>query len=82
MTDLHCQGLTVKRGGRLLVDDMSFGATPGEVIGVLGPNGAGKSTMLRALAGLIPFQGSVALGGRQMTAMTLREQARALSPPD
>ncbi len=61
----------------MLVDDMSFGATPGEVIGVLGPNGAGKSTMLRALAGLIPFQGSVALGGRQMTAMTLREQARA-----
>jgi sodium transport system ATP-binding protein len=35
------------------VDAVSFGASPGEIVGLLGPNGAGKTTTLRMLATLV-----------------------------
>ena len=41
-------------------------AEPGEVVALVGPNGAGKSTLLRALAGLLPAQGSLVLAGEEL----------------
>lgn len=46
--------ITFRLGGRTLLDEVSFSAEPGRVLGLLGPNGAGKSTLLRCLAGLVP----------------------------
>lgn len=34
-------------------DDISFSASPGEVVGIIGPNGAGKTTLLRIIAGIM-----------------------------
>ncbi|MFF2009913.1 ABC-F family ATP-binding cassette domain-containing protein [Streptomyces sp. NPDC058195] len=48
------RGVTVSRGDRLLLDDVSLVVRPGERIGVVGENGAGKTTLLRLLAGLEP----------------------------
>lgn len=46
------------------VNDVSFTAKPGEVLGLLGPNGAGKSTTIKAITGLLrPTAGSVRVGG-------------------
>ena len=50
--------------GRL---EASFEAAAGEVVAVVGPNGAGKSTLLRALAGLVPVQGSLTVDGASWT---------------
>lgn len=41
---------------------------PGSLVAVAGPSGAGKSTLLAALAGFLPFEGRVTLGGRDVTA--------------
>ena len=46
---------------------------------VVGPNGAGKSTLLKALAGLLPVRGAVALLGRPMAGMPRRQRARQLA---
>ncbi len=46
--------MTVSRGGREVLREVSFAARPGEICAVVGPNGAGKSTLLLALAGLLP----------------------------
>ncbi len=51
---LTVEGLSVARGGKLVVEDVSFIAAPGDLIAVVGPNGAGKSSMFAALLGLIP----------------------------
>lgn len=46
------------------VDDISFEAKEGQVIGVLGPNGAGKTTLLRMLAGImVPTNGEITIDG-------------------
>lgn len=44
--------ITKQRGGRTILSDISFEASPGRVTGFLGPNGAGKSSTLRILLGL------------------------------
>ncbi|WP_310566011.1 ABC transporter ATP-binding protein [Hydrogenophaga sp.] len=46
---------------------------------IVGPNGAGKSTLLKALAGLLPHSGEIALLGRPLAAWPSRERAQRLS---
>jgi iron complex transport system ATP-binding protein len=45
---------TVLRGGRRVLDHVSFAPRPGELVALCGPNGAGKTTLLLALCGLLP----------------------------
>ena len=49
-------------------------AEPGEVVAVIGPNGAGKSSLVRALAGLVPAEGTAMLDGTDL--LTVPAQAR------
>ncbi|MBN1858132.1 ABC transporter ATP-binding protein [Candidatus Bipolaricaulota bacterium] len=50
---IRAEGLTRAFGKRLVVDDLTFEAQPGGILGLLGPNGAGKTTTIRMLAGII-----------------------------
>jgi iron complex transport system ATP-binding protein len=76
MTILAAENVTVKRGGKTILEDVSFQAYAGEFIAVLGPNGAGKSTLLKVLAGLMkPSSGKVMLGNKKISAVSLRQLA-------
>jgi ABC-2 type transport system ATP-binding protein len=51
---LEVRNLTKRYGDIVAVDDVSFSANQGQVLGFLGPNGAGKTTTMRILTGFLP----------------------------
>lgn len=77
MTELVARAVTVRRGGRAIVDGVSASLGSGMFVALVGPNGAGKSTLLSCLAGLLaPDGGEVALDGRPVQALDRRDLAR------
>lgn len=67
MTGLRVEGLTRRFGKTVAVDNLSFLASHGEILGLLGPNGAGKSTTFMCLAGLLrPDAGSIRYDGKTL----------------
>jgi ABC-2 type transport system ATP-binding protein len=87
MTVLECRQVTRRFGaGRrraVALDDCSFNAETGEILGVVGPNGAGKTTLLRLIAGEIPASSGDLLvaGHRAGTAAARWEVGYAGDPP-
>jgi branched-chain amino acid transport system ATP-binding protein len=64
---LGLRGITVERGGRAVVRDVSIEVPAGEVTALLGPNGAGKSSLVLAVGGVLrPSAGSVLLAGHDL----------------
>ncbi|HYM92192.1 MAG TPA: ATP-binding cassette domain-containing protein [bacterium] len=51
---IQADALSRSFGERWAIQDVSFEAHPGEILGFLGPNGAGKTTTMRILAGFLP----------------------------
>lgn len=51
---IEVEGLTKDYGPRRAINNLTFSANPGEILGFLGPNGAGKTTTMRILSGFIP----------------------------
>src|SRR4051812_32725588 len=50
---LSFDGVTLRRGGRLLFEGLDLELAPGEALHVTGPNGSGKSSLIRLAAGLL-----------------------------
>jgi branched-chain amino acid transport system ATP-binding protein len=75
---LGLRGLTVERGGRAVVRDVSIEIPAGEVTALLGPNGAGKSSLVLAVGGVLrPQAGSVLLDGREFAGRRPEQIRRA-----
>jgi ABC-2 type transport system ATP-binding protein len=60
---IRAQGLSLRYGRKLAIDDLSFSVAPGRVVGLLGHNGAGKTTLLKALVGLKRAEGRLSVLG-------------------
>ncbi|MEO8610304.1 MAG: ABC transporter ATP-binding protein [Chloroflexota bacterium] len=61
---IEVQNLTKRYGNHPAVDNISFEAQAGEIVGLLGPNGAGKTTTMRILTGFMPpSEGSAKIAG-------------------
>jgi ABC-type branched-subunit amino acid transport system ATPase component/ABC-type branched-subunit amino acid transport system permease subunit len=72
---LDVAGLTVRYGGVIAVDDLSFAVPEGRITGLIGPNGAGKTTTMDAICGFADCQGSVMLSGRTLHGLTPHRRA-------
>lgn len=64
---MEVRNLRVSYGALVALDNVSWRANPGEILGVIGPNGAGKSTCFDAVSGLVPRSGEVYLFGDNIT---------------
>ncbi|MGI5321449.1 ABC transporter ATP-binding protein [Actinomadura nitritigenes] len=73
------RGLDVSLGGRPVLKDVSLEVAAGSWTAVIGPNGAGKSTLLRAVLGLLPSAGEIAVAGADLAAMKPRQRARLVA---
>jgi branched-chain amino acid transport system ATP-binding protein len=69
-TMLRVENLVVRYGDIRAVKGISFHVQQGEILALVGANGAGKTTTLRALSGMLPFEGSVDLQGSDLRGMT------------
>ncbi|MGA0594762.1 ABC transporter ATP-binding protein [Enterovirga sp. CN4-39] len=77
--DLHIRDLSVRLGGRLVLSEVSLDLSLGRFVAVVGPNGAGKTSLLRAIVGLVPHGGRVALGADDLAGLSARERARRIA---
>jgi branched-chain amino acid transport system ATP-binding protein len=74
---LAAEGITVRFGGLVAVDEASLEVAPASITSLIGPNGAGKTTMFNALTGLLtPTAGRVLLGDRDVTSLATHERAQ------
>lgn len=80
MSLLEVRGLSIRRGERRVVTDVSFSVSRGELWAVLGPNGAGKSTLMRGCLGLLRAEwGEVEVEGRAVSSYGRTDLARRVA---
>ena len=77
-TTLQAHGLRKAYGSLVAVDELTFEAQAGEVVGLLGPNGAGKTTAIRVLTTIMPpTAGTFSVAGLPHTRAEIRADRRA-----
>ena len=77
---LKVEHLTVSRGGRTILENVSFTLLPGQVTAVLGLNGAGKTTLLKAILGFCPRRsGALTAQGQPLDRLSAAERAKKLA---
>jgi ABC-2 type transport system ATP-binding protein len=74
---IQVNGLTKDYGARRAIDNLTFDAEQGEIVGFLGPNGAGKTTTMRVLTGYMPpTEGTATVAGYDIIEESLEVRKR------
>lgn len=74
---IELDGVTVRFGGLVAVNDVSLTVREHEIVGLIGPNGAGKTTTFNSIAGLnVPAAGRVMLLGQDVTDWSVDQRSR------
>jgi branched-chain amino acid transport system ATP-binding protein len=75
---LELTGIYAGYGRATVLRDVSVSVARGSIVALLGPNGAGKTTLLRTASGLLkPSQGTVRVGGTDVTRLAPNRRARS-----
>ncbi len=78
MSLLATQGLTIRFGGHVAVDNVTCAFAPGTLTAIVGPNGAGKTTYFNLISGqLKPSSGTVTLDGTDLSGRSPSQRTRA-----
>lgn len=76
---LELDRVTVRYDGTVAVREVCTAAAAGEWVGLIGANGAGKSSLLRAVAHLVPYDGTVRVGGTPTGRLSRRRSAQLVA---
>ena len=76
--NLYC-GYGKKPSDNPIIRDISFTINEGESVAILGANGCGKTTLIRAVSGMLTYDGNIKLDGKELRTMKRKDIARKLS---
>lgn len=78
--NLHVLNLSLEgKNGETILQNLSFSATEGEIIGITGTIASGKSMLGKTLIGELPYRGSIQLSNRELSELSLYERSRFIS---
>jgi branched-chain amino acid transport system ATP-binding protein len=77
MAELAVEDLSLRFGGLVVLDKVSFAVEAGELFALIGPNGAGKTTFINLLTGVYaPTAGDVYLGDERITHLSQHQRVK------
>ncbi len=77
MIKIEVENVSLAYGRNVVMKDLTFRVSPGEMVGLIGPNGSGKSTIIKALSRIIkPCSGKILLDGENISRISRGELAR------
>lgn len=79
MSQIQLRNVSLSRNNKSILHNMDLTIPGGEWTSIVGPNGAGKSTLLQALAGLLPYEGSIQIGGAELRSMAIKARAQQIA---
>jgi len=79
MSSIELRNVSLFRNNKVILQNINLDIAQGEWTSIVGPNGAGKSTLVQALAGLLPYEGSIQIGGKELRSMTVKMRAQLIA---
>ena len=79
MSAIELRNVSLSRNSTVVLQNIHLAIPEGEWTSIVGPNGAGKSTLVQALAGLLPYEGSIQIGGVELRSIALKPRAQHIA---
>ncbi len=74
--------IILKSVSNYALKDVDLEVRPRETLAIVGVTGAGKTTLIKAIAGLVPFEGQILLNGRDIRSISIRQRGIGYLPQD
>ena len=79
MSPIELRNVSLSRDDTVVLQNIDLIIPGGEWTSIVGPNGAGKSTLVQALAGLLPYEGSIRIGGAELRSIAIKARAQQIA---
>ena len=79
MSHIELRNVSLSRNNAVVLQNINLAIPEGEWTSIVGPNGAGKSTLVQALAGLLPYEGSIQVEGVELSSIAVKARAQQIA---
>jgi ABC-type cobalamin/Fe3+-siderophores transport system ATPase subunit len=79
MSQIELRNVSLSRNNAVILQNIDLIIPGGEWTSIVGPNGAGKSTLVQALAGLLPYEGSIQIEGVELHSIAIKRRAQQIA---
>jgi iron complex transport system ATP-binding protein len=79
MSPIELRNVSLSRNNTVILQNINLAIPGGEWTSIVGPNGVGKSTLVQALAGLLPYEGSIQIGGAELRSFAIKARAQQIA---